>query len=549
MGKGLLANEPFKQFFTVVGYALVFIAEHPFSHAHFALRSGIRLIVLLLFPYRYWAALAIGEALPNTYEAISCLDDFGVAWVAIRCIPMITVAMPIVWFCRSKLSLFPNKRLVDFKALLLCVFACTVAWSGYSYTLLNFVHMKTGTFNPKPAMLFGYLTGNYFGILAVLPCALIARLQLVETGWQNMLRRTITSRVTIDTITFLIPAIGLISLLGILSNSEIKQIGLISVFLPAAWLTFKHGWHATAVGSAVAILYVAAVLPDHSYGVEVTIPEAFLVITFITLLALGARITAQVQQSNRDAGDVASVRKVAHQTFQQSEQRMRNAAQMLEYIGGSLHVSYSRLLDHIRRLMPHIESEEYYQQTLRAQRQVHGLADRLHPLAWRVSGLPAALKETVGRALDEAGIAYGCAIEGRGFTRANTMMLFAIYRLACEAVVYVCSQSTCNRIQLTLRGGETNGARWMVIRVGGSTDLADAASVAHCLMERSLLASKLGASSLGVSEMRDHARLFHGEVHVRASGEHMQVTLLLQDVPSEAQRLEMASAPLRLWIR
>jgi glucose-6-phosphate-specific signal transduction histidine kinase len=61
MGKGTWNSEWLKQLAVAVGYALVYFAEHPFSHAHFIFGSGVRLVFLLLLPYRYWPALVVGE--------------------------------------------------------------------------------------------------------------------------------------------------------------------------------------------------------------------------------------------------------------------------------------------------------------------------------------------------------------------------------------------------------------------------------------------------------------------------------------------------------
>jgi hypothetical protein len=277
--------------------------------------------------------------------------------------------------------------------------------------------------------------------------------------------------------------------------------------------------------------------------------ELFLAVTLTSLFALGARISAQLMQERQHVHQAFDVRHQAQQSYLQGEQKMRQTAQALEYTAGTLHITNSRLLQHIRRISPNIENESYYKQAVSAQDQLSKLAESLHPIAWRERGLPAALQETIGRSLNEAGIAYHCEVTGRGFTRMQSAVLVAAYRAACEAVVYVASRLACSSVRLTLRGGETNGARWVLVRVEGSMDDAKVVREIHAASDRRRLATKLGAMGLDMAELRDHVRLFDGELHHRTGHERMRVTMLLHDPMEGRQRHEQrASARVRLWV-
>jgi signal transduction histidine kinase len=204
----------------------------------------------------------------------------------------------------------------------------------------------------------------------------------------------------------------------------------------------------------------------------------------------------------------------------------------------------------MRRIVPNIESHAFYKQAIATQNQVYRLAESMHPVAWRERGLPAALNETVARALDEAGIAYRCEINGRGFTRLAPAVLTATYRTACEAVVYVTSRLACTRVNLMLRGGETRGKRWVVLRVEGLLEETGVASAVYHSEERKRLAAKLGANMLDVPEMRDHVSIFDGVLHLRMPEGQLRITALLHDAVQEEQRPAFAPAPpLRLWVK
>jgi hypothetical protein len=164
--------------------------------------------------------------------------------------------------------------------------------------------------------------------------------------------------------------------------------------------------------------------------------------------------------------------------------------------------------------------------------------------------LPAALNETIARALDEAGIAYRCEISGRGFSRLAPAVLSATYRTACEAVVYATSRLACNRVNLELRGGETNGKRWIVFRVEGVLEETAVARAVYHAEERKRLAAKLGASTLDVPDMRAQVRIFDGTLHVHTRANRLQLSALLHDTPQQEQeKIARPAPPLRLWVK
>jgi hypothetical protein len=105
-------------------------------------------------------------------------------------------------------------------------------------------------------------------------------------------------------------------------------------------------------------------------------------------------------------------------------------------------------------------------------------------------------------------------------------------------------------VNLLLRGGETHGKRWVVLRVEGVLEETGVASAVFHSEERKRLAAKLGASMLDVPELRDHVRIFDGLLHLRMPSGRLQLTALLHDTAREEQELELRSAPsLRLWVK
>jgi two-component system, NarL family, sensor histidine kinase FusK len=547
MAKVSWKSEWLAQIGVAIGYALLYIAIHPLSSAHWPINAGLRFVCVLLLPYRFWPALLLGEALPNAYNAYICLDSQGWPWVIARSVPPSLLVMPVVWWCRTRMPPFPSKHLVDIKALITCVLLVSVVGAVNSSVVYALSVDKSHPISTDPLLCVAYFMGPYLAVLSVMPWAVMAKLDYRAGQVKEQVRQILRSKLSLDTVAILVPALSLLTWLNISGSNETGLVVPMAMFIPLAWLTLKYGWRAVAVGTPLAIACVSL-----SYQTELDarmyVSQAFLTLAVTCLYALGARISAQLMQEEQERESVQNVQRLARQSLQLGEQRMRQTAQALEYLAGTLHITNGRLLEQMRRIVPNIESHAFYKQALATQNQVYQLAESMHPVAWRERGLPAALNETIARALDEAGIAYRCEITGRGFTRLAPAVLTATYRAACEAVVYVSSRLACTRVKLVLRGGETNGRRWVVLRVEGSLDETGVANAVYLTEERQRLAAKLGASALDVTQLRDHVRIFDGVLHTRMPRNKLRMTALLHDAAREVQSSK-PTAPLRLWVK
>jgi len=551
MGKGTWGSEWLKHIAVAVGYAIAYEAAHPFSQPQFVLGSAVRLVWLMFLPYRYWPALAIGEFIPNWLVVYPCLEQLGVAWVAVRAIPPIVAIMPLVGWCRSKLSLFPTKDLVNVKALLVCAIGSALVWTAYSYGAQSLAIIRPDDVPQRPIMALGYFTGYFFSMVALVPWVLIARFEYRKGHWRERLREAVKSRLLLEGVMIMVPAVVLLGFISFSKGGEYQAYALMAMFLPVTVLTIHHGWRGAAFGGTITIICAAIIAPSQMRDASATVvlTELFLSVTVTCLFAVGARISAQLMQEKQQTLEALNIQNLARQAYQQGELKMRQTAQSLEYVAGTLHVTNGKLLQHIRRIYPHIDNESYYKQAMAAHNEVYRLAESLHPVAWRERGLPAALHETVGRALDEAGIAYACHITGRGFSRAQPVVLAAAYRAVCEAVVYVSARMSCSSISVVLRGGETNDTRWIFVGVLGSMDDRKVARAIPHATDRQRIAAKLGAYGFDLGKLRDHVRVFDGEMHYHEAHEKVGISMLLHDTKALEQRRERASTPLRLWVQ
>lgn len=549
MAKAWWKSEWAMQLGVAVGYALLYTALRPYSTAHWPIVAGVRFVGLLLLPYRFWPAFVVGEELAGVRYAYEiCMESQGWSWMLFRLVPPSLLVMPVIWWCRTRMPPFPAKRLVDIRALIICVLLASVSGMVYSSIIYSLSIDQSHPISSDPLIVASFFLGPYLAILAFMPWAVMAKLDYQPGHFRAQIRQLLSSRLLLDTVVLLIPALAILTWLSFSGSNEIQQIVPMAMFIPLAWLTLQYGWRAVAVGGPLVIACVSIPLSDVP-DLKTYATQAFLMFAVTCLFALGARISAQLMQEERERESMLNVQRLARQSLQLGEQRMRQTSQALEYLAGTLHVTNGRLLEQMRRIVPNIESHAFYKQAKATQTQVYQLAESMHPVAWRERGLPAALNETIARALDEAGIAYRCEITGRGFTRLAPAVLSATYRTACEAVVYVSSRLACTRVKLQLRGGETNGKRWVVLRVEGSLDETGVAKAVYLSEERQRLASKLGASALDMVEMRDHVCIFDGMLHTRMPRNKLQITALLHDPVREVQSTKSSSASLRLWVK
>jgi two-component system, NarL family, sensor histidine kinase FusK len=548
MLKSIAENTWVRQIAVALGYALVYTALRPYSGGVWTVTSGLRLSCLLLFPYRYWPALIVGEGVAIFGYYYPLAARFGDLWVAVNSIPPMLVGAPVVWWCIHKLKLFPSRQTIKLKALLICIATLSLVWvtvafvSGIAATASALAVHHYQLLEIPDAFL-----GKYVGILTIVPLALALKLRK-QVPWHTQWHQWTKSRLALDTMMLLVPTLAVLVWMYHSASADMRQIIHMAMFLPVAWLTSKHGWRAAAIGTTLAMF---CVFIGMSSGTNLGLVEtqAFIAFASTSLFALGARISAQNAMEEQEHIDTQLAMKLAQQGLYACEVRMRQTAQALEQIGGTMQLTQTRLLNRFKNMLPLTEGQTYYKQAAAAQNQVYRLAESMHPTAWRERGLPAAMRETIARSLDESGIAYRFQLKGRGLSQLSPSVHAAVYRLACEAVVYICEQQAWSNIAITLRGGFTNGQRWTTLRVEGLTHASEINDPVYIKCDSSQLAFKLGTNGLNINAMRDHVRLYDGDLHVRTMQDKIQITALMHDDRPQLREATNGAPARELYIR
>lgn len=526
MLKGIRANFWLRQVVVALAYAIAYTLLRQVSVSHWFAFAGLRFGVLLLVPYRYWPALALGEAMPLAYTAIDCADEYGWAFGAFYMIPPMLFAMPLFRWLRERHRLFSAKATPNINVLLFCTLVTSVIWAVVgAVTVALMTGPRTEALPPFEEIAGWYFIGFYLGTLMSVPLVLLLREELLTHGLRRLGARLSESRLAMDAACLLLPSLALLVWLARGSASEEARIAM---FLPVAWLALRHGWRGAAVSGTAASVAVILTMPAVRDTGTVQ-AEVFVAFAITTMLMLGGRIAVLHAQEAREKVDVRLALAAAQRNVYLGEMQLRQTSRLLEQMSGSIQASYTQLLERLRCVLPGVNERSYYRQAAVTQHQIYRLADSLHPLVWQERGLTAALREgAMPRTLDEAGMAYWCEVGGSKLEEISTGVQLTLYRLACEAIALACARRNISQIYVRLRTGSFSGRRWALLRVESRVDYARLARIRW-----DHLKPLPGASDLGLGAIKDRALIFGGEVRLRALGEGNRISILLfdQDIP------------------
>jgi glucose-6-phosphate-specific signal transduction histidine kinase len=520
-----------RQIAAAVGYGVIVSLFRELSISHWLLLCGLHMSALLLVPYRYWAALLVGESLSLSYLSITCLDQFGITWALCNVVPSIAFCMPVVYLCRERWRVFPSRTTINMGPLLACALLMAALRTAISLGLTWITKLPDGYPPINYEFVAGqWLLGNYMGALTVVPIVLVIRQVLQEASWRALGARFLGSRLAMECLFLLVPTLAFLVGLGLSASStaHTRQLAQLAMFLPVVWLTLRYGWQGAAVGGTLASLAVIVLMP-RIFDADTLNAQVFIAFTISTMLIMGARIGALNHQAQQERTDVRMALALAQRNMQHSEVQLRITSQSLEQVRETVHAVYNVMLGRLKHMAPVFDDRTYRRQALVAQDQLYRLADSLCPVTSE-RGLPGVLREgPIARVLEETGVAYWCDLRGPVSMLSSTIHL-AIYRLVCEAVADGCARRDISDIRVQVRCGRRGARRWSVVRINLRSDPKRLEGVRWDELLPRVLRT---ATGLGWPAIEDRAATFEGRAreHLISGGRCISVILYDPEIP------------------
>jgi glucose-6-phosphate-specific signal transduction histidine kinase len=528
-----------------LGYALAYlVVVGTLSNAPWPFAAGLRIACLLLVPYRYWPALVVGEVVPLAYRYLGYIDDWGLTAAVLSSIPPIALAMPVVWWFRMRAGLFPSRDLVDVRKLLYCTLLLSALWATASFAVISMIHLRNGPYHVATGTAFSLFINLYLVLLMVTPWVVVAWIHPREALRPLSWRAITASPVVRDVVIAVILVMGLTALYRV-ADGIVQAFVMLVLFLPALGLTLKHGWRICVFGGTLCLISMCLIV-EWRPNPNMQQIQALLASTITCLYLFGARLSAQMQMFETLQQETFQTQQVAKKSLVLSEDRLQQTSQALEWVVGIMRLDHTRVM---QRFIPEAMHDDYSQDFWNVQQEVYQLAESIYPSAWRERGLAAAMEETLGRALRQAGIAYSCDTPGQRLRFLSKASQVALYRMACSAAANFSASPACIGVHLTLRMGRRHGAPWVALRMDG---MLEESQVAYGLLQakaRQGVAEILGTRVVADSELQLLARLFRGNARWRTTSAGLRFTVLLSDAGLPSANQSAAVSPVRLWAR
>lgn len=510
-------------------YGLVYAQLKGMSISHWNLTAGLRMLCLLVVPYRYWPAMVLGEAVPLAIFGWQNHERFGVLWAYLIAVPPLLLTAPVFAWCRRGAPIVgPNG--VAITAVMASILGGSVVSALVNTGTYASMVLSPAEHAPPVSMhvVFEFFLGSYLGALTLAPPV------LAWLSWSHG-RAAGTPRVWVtvllDCIKGVVPPLALLVWLAAVGDSsELTDIARMAMFLPVAWLTLRHGWQGAAIGgllASVAIELTLTVVHDPSMMQA----QALISFAVSSLIMVGSRLGAK--STAAPAPDLPGDDKLrgfllAQQGLYQEELRLRQVAESLDRLGQSMREGQRRMMDRLRPVLPASMEQTYARHLDLTQMEMQRLADTLHPREWREHGLAATFRNgPLAQAAALAGAGYRCTLTGDGLNELAPDVHLMLYRQACEVLVYMLARESLKQIHLHIRGGCTHGRRWVVLRMTGTRHPPSGRS--RPVPEWRQLVSLLGTNGQGMATVHERAQIYGGTVHEREADTQLGVTLLLHD--------------------
>lgn len=323
-------------------FCVAYLATWFHSLDQWFLPAGVRVVALLILPHRYWPYLLAGDCAALLLMRVPLIPTERATWVYASSVllpPSISIG---VVGLRRKL------KTVDEQAKWLPLIAATMAaWSAACNIILNLL-----LDGPPSATTLEFFyrrcIGQFLGILFIaLPAMLWIGRNSNAPKPDHFLRDTAISTAAVA---------GLFLLIVISKETgELLRIGLLmSMLIPAIFLTFRHGWRGAAIGITLSSFAAAKTLysmsGESAYDATVFAVQHAIAIASCGLLALGYAISTQYATARSLGIAEKEALQAARTGFLATERILREKALSLEQMQQLIDEERKRVVDHLKAI-------------------------------------------------------------------------------------------------------------------------------------------------------------------------------------------------------
>lgn len=316
-----------------VAYAVCYVALWFQSVDQWYLPAGLRVAALLLFPYRFWPYLLVGEYMAFAYLRYPLVDDFGLTWA----IGASAVLMPTVGYIVYKHEKLRSTGRYDWLLSIAALAAASIAILNITSTYFLMTPFGEPVSWEKSLR---SVIGQYLGILTIAPLAIL---------WKERKSTFPTSRkLRWDAFLGLATIALLAAFLTQSSNSNVLWSNSVRVLmmLPAIALTCLHGWRGAAIGVVGVNIAIGLTMKSTnmlgSYDDEVLIVQEILAVAGTALLWFGSTISYHYFKFMHQRMTEKEAITIARTSIISSEREMRERAIRMKIIGEDMDISFRK---------------------------------------------------------------------------------------------------------------------------------------------------------------------------------------------------------------
>lgn len=462
------------------GYCALYLALWCISFDQWFLPLALRFVCLFFLPYRTWPYVFLGDAAAFLILRVPKADESSMTWAIVSSfISLPLTSLAVLGMRQFITEIHRQRHWICVSALALAITA-TIGNISIRYLMVG----------PIPGDLFNTLfiavTGQYLGALTLAPIFFLWVL------WKENpfpLRPLLTDSAIAA---LFVGAMISVVILAPTSADALRQMTLLMLILPAAFLTMLHGWSGAAIGVALVNIAVSLTLKHTdipgAHDSVVFLPQIVLAIGATLLLMAGAKITEHYDLARLSGVAEAQARRLAHSSFLSTEHALRE------------HLMYTaqwevQIDDEYKDVAEWLKSRGYSQvamdlnsRRVERRRLFDVRAQALYPIQIEADGLFAVIysKHFTDFWAGDADITRSL----RGLPRRLTLDLqLAAFRCICHALaIHAGSQPIGYRIHVRVWQGSRR--RGIYVRVAART--ADPTSVTSAgATAASLLASRV----------------------------------------------------------